>query len=89
MLSMVPQVAPEQPEPETFQVTAVFDALLTTAVNFCCWLTGTVAVDGDTETLSVCCCTVTREFPNLVVSCWEVAVTVTVAGVGATAGAVY
>ena len=51
MLSMVPQVAPEQPDPERFQVTALFVALLTTAVNFCCWLIATVAADGDTETL--------------------------------------
>jgi hypothetical protein len=33
---MIPQVAPLQPAPETFQVTAVFDVPVTEAIN--CWV---------------------------------------------------
>lgn len=84
---MVPHAAPVQPFPATLQVTEVFVAFCTVAVN-CCWPpVGTCAVEGeiDTETGAI---TVTVAVLDLVGSATEVAVTDTCAGEGADAGAV-
>jgi hypothetical protein len=61
---------------------------VTVAVNCCCAPVTTFAVDGETAT-DVGGTTVTVAEPDLVVSACEVAVTVTVAGFGIAAGAVY
>jgi len=50
--SMVPHAAPAQPGPATLQLTAVLDALLTVAVNFCVAPNATDAVEGTTLTLT-------------------------------------
>jgi hypothetical protein len=70
-------------------VTAVFDDPVTLAVNCCVPKLATLAAPGDTTTATddggV---TVTAAVADFVVSAWEMAVTVTCAGVGTLAGAV-
>ena len=44
LLEIVPQAAPEQPEPETLQFTAVLLVPLTVAVNCCIRVTPTEVV---------------------------------------------
>ena len=85
---IAPQAAPAQPVPEILQFTAVFVVPVTVAVN-CCLAPGTtLATDGETETATGST-TVTMAEADLVVSACEVAVTLTVAGVGTEVGAVY
>jgi hypothetical protein len=74
--------------PFTCQVTAVFVALLTVAVNCCVFPVCTLAVSGATLTLTAAV-TVIPALDVLVVSAIEVAFSVTVAGVGMLAGALY
>jgi hypothetical protein len=80
---MVPLAAP----PATLQVTAVLVVPVTVAVN--CWVcpTPTLAVDGETDTLTLCVMVIVAE-ADTVVSAAEVAVIVTVAPcAGSAAGA--
>jgi hypothetical protein len=60
---------------------------VTVAVNACVWLKPTVAVAGNTDTLTFCVIVTVAE-ADLVVSATEVAVTVTVGLAGSVAGAV-
>ena len=84
----VPHVAPEQPAPESDQFTPLFRAsLLTVAVKFWVKLTCTLGVFGLTAT-AIAGVTVTVANALLVPSAMEVAVSVTVAGLGTVAGAV-
>jgi hypothetical protein len=87
--SIVPQVPPAQPIPDTLQLTAVFCVPLTVAVNCCCVPVLTVACVGEIATLT--------ELPDVTVTVAvaetfeftkSVAVTATTGGVGAVAGAV-
>jgi len=84
---MVPQAAPLQPVPERLQVTAVLLVPVTVAVNCCCAPTVTFTAVGDTDTATGGK-TVTVALADFVESACEVAVTVTVAGLGTFAGAV-
>ncbi len=84
---MLPQAAPEQPEPDTDQVTAVLLVFSTVAENDWVALTCKVAVEGATAT-EIAGSTVTLAEADLLMSACEVAVTVTVAGEGTVAGAV-
>ena len=87
---MVPHVAPEQPLPVTVQVTPKLPgSLVTVAVNCSVPLTETVPEVGDTETETAGVVMVTVVDADLVLSATLVAVTVTVFGDGAVAGAVY
>ena len=83
MLEKLPQL----PAGAQLQVTAVFDVPVTVAVN--CWVapTATVAAVGATDTATGVL-TVTVAVAVLLVSACEVAVMVTVLGLGAVAGAV-
>ena len=85
---MVPQVAPEQPAPLRLHVTAVFVVPVTADVN--CWVfpATTCAVLGD-MVIATGGATVTVAEADFVVSATDVAVTVTSAGLGIAAGAVY
>lgn len=85
---IVPHAAPEQPAPFRLHVTAVSDVPFTDAVN-CCWVpVATCVAPGETLTVIVGKM-VTTALLDLVESAFEVAVTVTCAGVGTAAGAVY
>ena len=83
----MPHADPEQPLPEMLQVTAVFEVFATVAEN--CWvfpantetLSGEMVTDTGNETVTVA-------DADFVVSAFEVAVTVTCAGLGTEAGAV-
>jgi len=83
----VPQVAPLQPAPERLQVTAVLVVPVTVAVNCCCAPVTTLAAVGETETATGAAIVTVAE-AALVGSAWEVAVTLTVEGLGTDAGAV-
>jgi hypothetical protein len=84
---MVPQDAPEQPEPLRLQVTLVLDVPVTLAVN-CFWVPATTWADaGDTVTATGGI-TVTVAVFDLLGSATVVAVTDTCAGEGTAAGAV-
>lgn len=89
-LLRVPQVEPEQPEPDRAHVTPLFaESFATMAVKFCVPLTATDAVLGETDTvIGGAAATVIVAVAVLVVSVAEVAFSVTVAGVGTVAGAV-
>jgi hypothetical protein len=84
----VPQVAPAQPAPVTAHVTLVLDVPVTVAVNCCVPPASTDAVVGLTvmETTAM---TVTVAEADFVGSAALVAVTLTMFGEGANAGAVY
>lgn len=84
----VPQVAPEQPVPLTLHVTAVLDVFVTVGVNCCVFPATTCAVFGD-MVIATGGATVTVAEADFVVSATDVAVTVTSAGLGIAAGAVY
>ena len=86
----VPQEAPVQPEPETLQVTPLFSESFTrVAVNGEGWPVWTLVADGETETeMGRGAVRVMVAALDLVESATEVARSVTVAGVGRTAGAV-
>ena len=84
----LPHVAALHPEPDNDQATPSFEkSAATVAVKGAVASTGTVAVVGDSET-EIAGPTVTVAVPDFVVSLIDVAVIVTVAGVGAVAGAV-
>lgn len=87
VVEIVPQAAPEQPLPLTVHVTAVFEVFATDAVNCLVSPAKTDALVGDivTETGNV---TVTVADADFVVSACDVAVTLTVGGLGTAAGAV-
>ncbi len=83
----VPQTVPLQPEPDSAQVTPLFWAsLLTVAVKFWGWLVCTLAIAGATLTATGGV-TVMVATELLVVSATEVAVSMTVAGLGTVEGA--
>jgi len=84
---MVPHVGPLQPVPEIVQVTVVLIVPVTVAVNCCLAPVTTFAEDGDTETATGSNIVTVAE-ADLLGSACEVAVTVTVGGVGTEAGAV-
>ena len=85
----VPQVLPEHPEPDSAHVTPLFaESLLTVAVKFCVEPVETLAVEGDTATLIAAPVMVIAAEDDFVLSATDVAVSVTVAGEGAVAGAV-
>jgi hypothetical protein len=85
---MMPHVLPEQPLPPTLQRTAVFAVLTTVAVNCCVFPTATCAVWGNRVTPTGRT-TVTVADADFVGSAADVAVTITCAGLGTTAGAIY
>jgi len=86
---MVPHDPDTQPVPETVHVTAVLEEPVTEAVNCCCPFTAMVAELGDIETPTVVGDPmVTAAVPTSDKSASDVAVTVTVEGLGAVAGAV-
>jgi hypothetical protein len=86
---MLPQAVPEQPAPVKVQVTP-WVLFVTVAVMVCVPLATTFAVVGDTVTPTTgAAVTVIVELALLVGSVTEVAVSVTVAGLGTLAGAVY
>ena len=86
----VPQAAPLQPEPDRVQVTPLFcESFCTVAVKVCDWPVCTDALVGDTPTLMAGAAVIVIAAAALfVVSATDVAVMVTVAGLGAAAGAV-
>ncbi len=84
---IVPHAAPLQPAPERVQVTAVFVVPVTVAVNGCEAAVATLTEVGERETATGAI-TVTVAEADLVASACEVAVTVTVAGLGTALGAV-
>jgi len=85
-LLMAPQAAPVQPEPETLHVTAVLTVPLTLALNCCVAPAFRVVVAGVIATLTGGM--VTLADADFEASACETAETVTVFGLGATAGAV-
>jgi hypothetical protein len=87
----LPQLAPLHPEPESAQLTPLFEeSPVTVAVNGVVAFTGTVAVvcDSDTEIPAGAAPIVIAAEADFVPSLTDVAVIVTVAGLGAVAGAV-
>jgi hypothetical protein len=82
-----PQVVPEQPAPATLQVTFVLVVPVTMSMNCCVWPTVTRAAAGVTST-TMGTTIVTDAEAEVDPLTALVAVTVTVAGLGATAGAV-
>lgn len=85
---MAPHPPPMQPDPLRLHFTEVLLDPVTVAMNCCCAPVLTEAEAGDTDTLTVVAvmvAVVEPEIPGLVT---DVAVTVTVAGVGGSAGAV-
>jgi hypothetical protein len=83
----VPQVAPEQPEPESVQFTPrPVVSLETVATTDCVLVAGTLTEVGETATATEV--TVMVADADLVPSVTEVAVMVTVAGDGTATGAV-
>ena len=83
----MPQLLPEQPAPLTLQVTAVFNEPATLDRNCCVVLNATIAVVGETVTTTGTI-TVTVALPVVLPSATDVAITVTVAGLGTLPGAV-
>src|SRR6266853_794790 len=89
-LDIVPTVALPPVTPLTCQVTTVLPVFCTVAVNCCVPPAPTVADTGEIVTLTTAGgVTVTWAEADFVASAWDTAVTVTVAGFGTTAGAVY
>lgn len=84
----MPQPSPTQPVPAKLQTTVWFPLPVTVAVNCCCWLTATWALGG-VMVIVAPDATVTVAVAYFVWSATEVACTVTVAGFGATGGAMY
>lgn len=81
-----PQVVPLQPGPDTLHVTAVFVVFVTDAVNDCVAPVSKVALVG--TMLTPTNFTVTEAVADFVLSACDVAVTITVFGLGAAVGAV-
>ena len=89
MFETVPTVAFPPATPFTCQFTAVFEVFATVAANCCVAPTATEAVAGLTVTVTGGgAVTVTAAVPVLLLSAFETAATVTVAGAGTDAGAV-
>src|SRR5204863_109664 len=89
-LDIVPTVALPPVTPLTCQVTAVLLVFCTVAVNCCVPPTPTDADTGEIVTRTTAAgVMVTCAEPDFVGSAWDTAATVTVAGFGTTAGAVY
>jgi hypothetical protein len=87
---IVPQVAPAHPTPLTLQVTPVFAVPVTVAWNcFCAPVTSCALVGEMVIPISVPEPRVTVAEADLLASASKVAVTVTIGGLGAKAGAVY
>ena len=84
--AIVPQAEPVQPAPESVQLTAVLLVPPTVAVNGWARVTFTLAAVGATPIVTGVMVTVAA--PDLLGSSCEVAVTVTVLGLGALVGAV-
>jgi len=85
----VPHVAPAQPKPATLQVTAELLFPVTVALNCCCAPVFSSTLAGETVTLTcVLDEIVTVVEPDIDRFDRDVAVTTTVAGLGAVAGAV-
>ncbi len=84
---MVPHAVPLHPDPDRLHVTAVFVVPLTVALNWRCAPAITFAEVGETET-DTAATMVAVALPDFVVSAFEVAVTVTAAGLGIVVGAV-
>ena len=84
---IIPTVAFPPAVPLTLQFTPIFDEPVTAAVNICVIPAWTVAVAGVTDTATTGAI-VTVADADFVVSAAEVALMVTVAGVGTVAGAV-
>ncbi len=91
MLDKAPHVAPEQPLPESDQVTPLFaGSFITVAVKLCVWPVVTLAEPGETATATAASCiTVILAEENFVGSATEVAVRTTTAGDGTAPGAAY
>src|SRR4029077_18021137 len=90
LVDMNPVVWPPPAMPSTCQVTAVLGAPFTNAVNCCVPKFATVAALGTTLTeVDIPDVTITVAGEDFVESACEVAVTVTCAGFGTVAGAVY
>lgn len=85
----IPQEFPAQLEPDTDQFTAVLEVPVTVAVNCSCPFRVTAAEVGEIETAVPPAVIVTEAEANLLLSAAEVAVTLTVGGVGIEEGAVY
>lgn len=83
---MAPQVDPEQPTPLTLHATAVFEFPVTVAVNCCVFPATTLVAVGATET-TIAGLIVKTADADFVLSAFDMAVTVTTAGVGGVAGA--
>ena len=90
MFESEPHAGPEQPDPESVQVTPLFcESFCSEALNDADWLIWMLEATGKTETeIGGGAVTVIVEEPNLVESEMEVAVSVIVAGAGTDAGAV-
>ena len=87
----VPQRAPAQPAPESFQVTPLLcGSFCTVAMKLCERLTGTVCVIGETATVSCGApwTTVMSALAKAFESAFDVAVSVTVDELGTFGGAV-
>jgi hypothetical protein len=90
LVEIVPQEAPLHPVPDTVHITPLFCAsLLTVAANCIVFVTFTEAVVGDTLTATAAEVNLIVVVALLVASAIEVAVRVTAAGDGTTAGALY
>jgi hypothetical protein len=85
---IVPQLLPEQPPPLTFHVTLVLDVPPTVALNCCVFPVTTRTLLGEILT-TIEWRIVTVDAADFEGSATEVAVTVTTAGLGTAAGAVY
>ena len=88
LVEIVPQSVAVQPVPLRRHVTAVLVDPVTLAVNCCLAPTPTEAVDGETPTETVLLMIVTVVEPVTAEFESEAAVTVTISGLGAVAGAV-
>ncbi len=85
----MPHATPVQPAPERLQVTAWLAAAgLTVAVNCCAPVIWSVAAVGETDTPVGAGMSIIVAEADLLLSAAEVAVSVSVAGVGTFAGAV-
>lgn len=85
---IAPHALPEQPLPPRLQRTAVFAVLTTVAVNCCVFPAATCAVWGN-RVIPTGRTTVTVAVADFVGSAADVAVTITCAGLGTSAGAIY
>src|ERR1700683_24866 len=87
---MAPQPPPEQPSPESVQVTPLAAvSFVTVAVNCAVPRVATLALAGLTDTMMAGDVSVIVDVADWVTSVTDVAVMVTVFGLGVVAGAVY